>query len=181
MQATRRAVTLAIAAAALSACSGGVRATGSGSRPRAPEPQLQAVPNAGFDTWVAGFRGRAAGKGIAAGTLDSAFRSVGFLPGVVERDRNQTEFTRTLQDYLAIAASDERIAKGRAALQRQGGTLAEIEARYGVEAHVVAAVWGLESFYGERRGTVPVISALATLAYDGRRGVFFEQQLVAAL
>jgi lytic murein transglycosylase len=43
------------------------------------------------------------------------------------------------------------------------------------------AVWGLESFYGERRGDVPVIAALSTLAYDGRRGAFFEQQLVAAL
>ena len=59
--------------------------------------------------------------------------------------------------------------------------LAEIEARYGVEARVITAVWGLESLYGERRGSVPVISALSTLAYDGRRGAFFESQLFAAL
>ena len=39
----------------------------------------------------------------------------------------------------------------------------------------------MESFYGERRGDVPVVSALATLAYEGRRGSFFESQLVAAL
>ena len=45
----------------------------------------------------------------------------------------------------------------------------------------MAAVWGLESFFGERRGTVPVISALSTLAFDGRRGAFFESQLIAAL
>jgi lytic murein transglycosylase len=45
----------------------------------------------------------------------------------------------------------------------------------------VTAVWGLESFYGERRGNVPVISALSTLAYEGRRAEFFEQQLIAAL
>ena len=41
----------------------------------------------------------------------------GFLPGVVERDRNQTEFTRTTEDYLSIAASDERVSLGR---QMQG-------------------------------------------------------------
>jgi membrane-bound lytic murein transglycosylase B len=41
----------------------------------------------------------------------------GFLPGVVRRDRNQTEFTRTLEDYLAIAASEERVRNGRAAFQ----------------------------------------------------------------
>ena len=59
--------------------------------------------------------------------------------------------------------------------------LSEIEARYDVEAEVVAAVWGLESAYGSFRGDTPIIEALATLAFDGRRGRFFEQQLIAAL
>jgi lytic murein transglycosylase len=139
------------------------------------------VPDAGFDAWVAGFRGRALAQGVAPATFDAAFAQAGFLPGVIERDRNQTEFTRTMEDYLAIAASDERVSKGRAALARNGATLRAIEARYGVEPEVVTAVWGMESFYGERRGSVPVVSALATLAYEGRRGSFFESQLVAAL
>jgi membrane-bound lytic murein transglycosylase B len=59
--------------------------------------------------------------------------------------------------------------------------LAEIEAKYGVEAEVVTAVWGLESSYGSFRGDIPIVEALATLAFDGRRGRFFEQQLIAAL
>ncbi len=182
MQATRRTVTFGIAAAALTACAGGPRSgvavTGGAA---APDPAMQPVPNAGFDAWVAGFRPRAEAQGIAPATFDAAFRGAGFLPGVIERDRNQTEFTRTLEDYLAIAASEERVAKGRAALRQYGPVLAEIEARYGVEPRVVVAVWGLESSYGERRGDVPVISALATLAYEGRRGQFFEQQLIGAL
>ena len=70
---------------------------------------------------------------------------------------------------------------GRQMYAQYGGTLRAIEGRYGVEAHVVAAVWGLESFFGTRRGNVPVVSALSTLAYEGRRGEFFEQQLTAAL
>ena len=53
--------------------------------------------------------------------------------------------------------------------------------KQGVEAEVVTAVWGLESAYGAFRGTTPVIEALATLAYDGRRGRFFQSQLIAAL
>ena len=177
-------MTFGLIAATLSACGGRVsqgQSLGQSFAPRAAEPAMQAVPNAGFDAWVAGFRGRALGVGIAEGTFDAAFRGAGFLPGVVERDRNQTEFTRTLEDYLAIAASDERLAKGRIAVQTYGPVLAEVEARYGVEASVVAAVWGLESFFGERRGSVPVISALSTLAYDGRRAAFFESQLIAAL
>jgi membrane-bound lytic murein transglycosylase B len=179
MQATRRAVLAGLGAVGLSACVGG---GGSGAAvSRGPEPGMTPVANAGWDAWVAGFRGRAAGRGISGGTLDMAFRDAGFLPGVIEKDRNQTEFTRTLEDYLAIAASEERVSKGRAAMRTWGGVLSEIEARFGVEANVVAAVWGLESFYGERRGNIEVISALSTLAYEGRRGEFFESQLVAAL
>ncbi len=139
------------------------------------------VANPGFDAWVESFRPRAQAKGISGGTFDAAFRGAGFLPGVIERDRNQTEFTRTTEDYLAIAASEERLALGRSAFAQYRPVLNEIEQRYGVEPHVVAAVWGLESFFGTRRGSVPVVSALATLAYEGRRGAFFEQQLVAAL
>jgi lytic murein transglycosylase len=142
---------------------------------------MRPVPNAGFDAWVAGFRARAAARGIPAGVISEAMGSAGFLPDVVERDRNQTEFTRTLEDYLAIAAKPERVTMGQDKLRQYGAVLGRIEARYGVEAHVVTAVWGLESFYGTRRGNVPVVSALATLAYDGRRGAFFESQLIAAL
>ena len=79
------------------------------------------VPNAGFDAWVAGFRGRALAQGVSPAAFDAAFAQAGFLPGVIERDRNQTEFTRTMEDYLAIAASEERVGKGRAALARHGG------------------------------------------------------------
>lgn len=180
MRATRRAVSFGLLAAlaVVAGCGGG------GSAPVAsvgPEPGMVPVPDAGFDAWVAGFRSRALGQGVSAGTFDAAFARAGFLPGVIERDRSQTEFTRTMEDYLAIAASDERVSKGRAALARHGATLSAIEARYGVEPEVVTAVWGMESFYGERRGSVPVVSALATLAYEGRRGSFFESQLVAAL
>ena len=151
------------------------------SRPAASDAILRAVPNAGYDDWVTGFRSRALEKGISTQTYDTDFHSAGFLPGVIERDRNQTEFTRSIEDYLAIAASDERVSLGRSMMQKYGGLLREIEVRYGVEPQIVAAIWGLESFYGTRRGNVPVISALSTLAYEGRRGAFFEQQLVAAL
>ncbi|MFV0493161.1 MAG: lytic murein transglycosylase [Pseudorhodobacter sp.] len=178
MTLSRRNFTFGLSALGLSACQGG------GAMPILASRQSQsfaAAPNSGFDAWVAAYRDRASASGISAATLDRAFRDIGFLPGVVERDINQTEFTRTLLDYLAIVASDERIGMGRAALARHGATLNAIEARYGVEGNVVTAIWGLESFYGERRGTVPVVSALATLAYDGRRGKFFESQLTAAL
>jgi membrane-bound lytic murein transglycosylase B len=60
-------------------------------------------------------------------------------------------------------------------------TLKQIEQRYGVDKTVVVAVWGLESAYGGFRGKNGIIQSLATLAFDGRRGAFFEEQLIAAL
>lgn len=174
---TRRGAVLGmVSLAGLSACVGG-----GGAVPRGPAQVFRPEPNAAFDAWVAGFRARAAGRGISGGVIDAAFRNVGFLPGVIERDRNQTEFTRTTEDYLSIAASDERVALGRQMVARYAGELAAIEGRYGVDRYIVAAVWGLESFFGTRRGDVPVISALSTLAFEGRRGAFFEGQLIAAL
>jgi lytic murein transglycosylase len=163
---------------ALAACGGG---GGGGAARGVAEASFPPAPNPAFDAWVAAFRPRAVAAGIPEATVAVAFRDVGFLPGVIERDRNQTEFTRTTEDYLAIAASDARIAAGRAAMSQWGPVLAEIDARFGVEPHVVTAVWGLESQFGTRRGNVPVIAALSTLAFDGRRGPFFEDQLIAAL
>ncbi|ARO15581.1 membrane-bound lytic murein transglycosylase B [Ketogulonicigenium robustum] len=137
--------------------------------------------NAGYLQWQNGFRARALAAGISGRTFDAAFRTAEYLPRVVENDRSQAEFTRSLGDYLSTAASDARVETGRAMLAQHANLLSQIEARYGVDRHVVVAVWGMESNYGARRGDIRIISALSTLAYDGRRASFFENQLIAAL
>lgn len=135
----------------------------------------------GFTRWIARFRQVALRSGIAARTFDRAFRNVEYNADVVQKDRNQSEFTRQIWDYLDRAVSDTRVRNGKAALRKYRRTLDRVEAHYGVDKEIVAAIWGLESAYGSTRGDIPVIEALATLAYDGRRGPFFEQQLIAAL
>jgi lytic murein transglycosylase len=135
----------------------------------------------GFEAWLTGFRSRALAAGIRTDVLDAAFAGVSPDPDVIRRDRNQSEFSKTIWDYLDSAASDTRIANGKSALARHRQTLEAIEAHYGVEKEVVTAIWGLESAYGTFRGSNDVIRSLATLAHDGRRGAFFEQQLIAAL
>jgi len=173
---TRRHFIALSGAFTLQACS-----TGGGVSTSNAETTMRAVPNPAFDAWVAGFKTRAVSKGISDDTLQVGMRGVGFLPEVIERDRNQTEFNRSFEDYLAIVASEEKIRAGRVAFARERPRLNAIEAEYGVPANVVAAIWGVESNFGTRRGNVPVVSATATLAFDGRRGVFFEKQLIAAL
>ncbi|WP_415922520.1 lytic murein transglycosylase [Tateyamaria sp. SN6-1] len=150
-------------------------------RPVAQAPIVDAAANARFQNWIQAFRGRAVSQGISAATFDQAFRGVQYDPDVIKRDRNQSEFTKTIWEYLASAVSDSRIRDGKEALRAHNQKLDAIEARYGVEKEVVVAVWGLESRYGAYRGNNDVIQSLATLAFDGRRGAFFEGQLVAAL
>ncbi|APG48969.1 lytic murein transglycosylase [Phaeobacter porticola] len=182
MTISRRSFGFGLMALGIGACSGGVTGNNAPSVQSGGLPaDLRPVPNSAYDAWVASFRQRAAANGISSSTLSTAFRGAGYLPGVIKRDRNQTEFKRSLEDYLSIAASDERVTKGRAAFARHRSTLATLEKTYGVDAEIITAIWGLESFFGERRGDVPVISATSTLAFDGRRGAFFEKQLIAAL
>jgi membrane-bound lytic murein transglycosylase B len=136
---------------------------------------------AGLDAWVEAFRPRALAAGVSASTFDAAMRGVVFDAKVVERDRSQNEFTKTIWDYLDTAVSEDRVALGLKAIKRNQDLLDRIEAEYGVEKEVVVAIWGLESAYGTYRGDLPVLGSLVTLAYEGRRGAFFEAELIAAL
>ncbi|MEM9967148.1 MAG: lytic murein transglycosylase [Pseudomonadota bacterium] len=182
MKNDRRLFLLGCGALALGACASAPVRNSSGPPRQSNVPgDLRPTPNAAYEAWVAQFKTRALAQGISAQTLTLAFQDAGYLPGAVKRDRNQVEFSRTFEDYLSIAASDERIRKGRAAFAKHQATLNAVEARYGVAPEIVTAIWGLESSYGERRGDISVISATSTLAFDGRRGTFFEKQLIEAL
>ncbi len=149
-------------------------AAGEASRPpRTSDPE--------FRSWIAEFQTRARALGITQATLDAAFDGVQIDADVLRLDRNQAEFSRTLWDYLDTAVSPSRIRNGRAARAEWSTTLGRIEDQYQVEAEVVVAVWGLETSYGAMRGGTNVIEAMASLAFDGRRQDFFEEQLIAAL
>lgn len=137
--------------------------------------------DAGLQQWIEQFKLRAIARGIKLTVLDRAFDGVTYDAKVIKRDRNQSEFTKTIWVYLDTAVSDLRVKNGKAALRKHAETFAKVEAKYGVGKEVIAAIWGLESAYGTFRGGDSVIRSLATLAYDGRRGEFFEGELIAAL
>ena len=147
----------------------------------APANLVPTASQTGFDAWVQDFKPRAMQQGISSEVFDRAFADANYDPAIIRRDRNQSEFTKTIWDYLDSAASEARIRNGKDALRKHGALLDRIEAQYGVDKDVIVAIWGLESAYGNFRGANPVIGSLATLAYDGRRGAFFEGELIAAL
>jgi lytic murein transglycosylase len=144
--------------------------------------KVAAVANpAGFQAWIRTFRPRALAKGVSPAVYDRVMARVRYLPDVIRLDRKQSEFTKSTGEYLASAVSATRVTNGRAKASDWSRTLSAIETKYGVDKHVVAAVWGMETNYGGYRGKTHIPSAVATLAYDGRRAKFFESQLIEVL
>ncbi|MGK9166005.1 lytic murein transglycosylase [Inquilinus limosus] len=165
----------------------GCQSTGQG-QPVVPTPMpgASAIPPAqseaqGFQQWVTAFRAEAAARGISPATLATAFDTVQFLPNVIESDQSQAEFTRAVWDYLDRSVSADRIRTGQAMLAQWGSTANAVEQRYGVPKQIIAAIWGIESNYGQNFGSTEVIDALATLGYEGRRRDWAKAELFAAL
>ncbi|MGI9408316.1 MAG: lytic murein transglycosylase [Hyphomicrobiaceae bacterium] len=135
-----------------------------------------------YSAWLAGFRQRALGADVAVKTFDGALAGVQPDLGVVHLAKNQAEHTRTTEDYVSRAVSEERLSNGRKKLEELSSLLGNLEARYGVPRTVLVAIWGLESRYGADPGTRSVLRSLASLAaFDARRARFWEKQLLAAL
>lgn len=172
---------------ALAACVGPLNRTPSGSGGAvaptvpAPIPTASAGDEAGFQNFVQSFRPRAIAAGISPAVYDRAMATARFNPEVIRLDRRQAEFSKPVWEYLDGAVSSNRVTTGRQKAGQLGSTLSAIEARYGVDREYVLAVWGMESNFGANRGNTRIIPALATLAYEGRRGEMFQQQLIAAL
>jgi len=140
----------------------------------------------GFDRWVQDFWPVARSEGIERSTYEAAFAGITPDPAVLEKARFQPEFVKPMWDYVASAASEKRVATGRRMLAEWRPVLDRIEAAYGVDRHILVAIWGMESSYGEVLGDPKVVKSvvrsLATLAYsDPRRARFARQQLIAAL
>ena len=146
-----------------------------------PSPAA-AQSQAQFDAFVARLKPEALRAGVAAATFDRAFRGLGPDREAIVKSRAQPEFRQTLAQYVDTRVSDTRIAAGRQNYQQWADALARIERAYGVDRHVVLAVWGIETNYGGTMGNHNVVEALATLACcQSRRPDFFRRELIGAL
>jgi membrane-bound lytic murein transglycosylase B len=132
-------------------------------------------------TWLAELHADAARQGIREATLVRALDGLEPVAKILERDRNQSEFTMTAAEYLQKVVSDEKVQRGREMMKQHSDLLARIGAKYGVQPRFIVAIWGVETWYGKHTGQDPVVASLATLAYDRRRSAFFREQLIASL
>ncbi|MBT3399920.1 MAG: lytic murein transglycosylase [Rhodospirillaceae bacterium] len=137
--------------------------------------------DARFLTWLEGLRADALASGISQGTLDRSLVDVTPIPRIIELDRHQPESTVTFEKYQARIVNATRIRIGRAQLAKHRALLDEIGEKFGVQPRFVVALWGIETNFGQFTGGFPVVDALATLAYDGRRSKYFRGELLKAL
>ena len=141
-----------------------------------------ALAQGDFRSCLANLRSEAAAKGISGATFDAATRGVEPDLTILDLMNNQPEFKTPIWDYLAALVDDERVQDGRAAMRQWGQALAAAEARFGVDRHVIAGVWGVESNFGKDIGGRPLIQSLSTIAcYGPRRRDYFKGELMATL
>ncbi len=136
--------------------------------------------SAGFETWKDQFADEARARGVSAASV-SAIMGTHYSTATISADRGQKSFRLSLDQFLAKRGGPTIVSRGRALKQSQAALFASIEQRYGVPPGPLLAIWGMETGFGNVRGSQNALSAVATLAYDCRRSAFFTDQLYAAL
>ena len=120
-------------------------------------------------------------RGISAAVAARALDGLTPLPVVVERDRGQAEAVLSIDDYVRRRITPTTVRRAREMAARHQVILEKVGKAYGVQPRFLVAVWGIESNFGRFTGVRPTVQALATLAYDGRRGTLFRNELFDAL
>ncbi len=149
-------------------------------RPAQPSGQSVANPNeADFQDYLEGFRARAASAGIADRTLDHALSGVHLNMKSLDLSSGASGGMGRIWTYLERV--DKLLPRGRTAIADNRAALDRAAQRTGVDPMAIAGIWGNETNYGAVLGNFYVVEALASLAYEGRRRAFFEDELMAAL
>jgi lytic murein transglycosylase len=136
---------------------------------------------ANFRNCLAGLWPQAERRGVTRAVFEA--NVAGLTPDLRIMDLldSQPEFTKSIWDYLDILVNEDRIQNGRAILAQHRAAFDAVEKAYGVDRHVIAAIWGVESNYGTQIGERSVIRSTATLACVGRRQDYFRDEFLSAL
>ncbi|MBV9154475.1 MAG: lytic murein transglycosylase [Alphaproteobacteria bacterium] len=134
-----------------------------------------------FNSFLAGLRRDALAQGVRPGTVDLAFRYIQYLRHVIELDQHQPDHVLTFAEFIGKVVNPQRIEDARGHLAENWTLLQRVQQRFGVQPRFIVALWGVESDFGKTQGSYSVPAALATLAYEGRRGPMFRGELITAL
>jgi lytic murein transglycosylase len=136
--------------------------------------------SAGFDAWKKSMAQEAARAGVGQRGL-AALQGASYSSSTIAADRNQKSFKLSLEKFMQVRGATTIVAQGKKLKAQNAKLFASLEARYGVPAGPLIAIWGMETAFGRFQGDTNLISATATLAFDCRRSEFFTGHLIAAL
>jgi membrane-bound lytic murein transglycosylase B len=147
----------------------------------AQKPAPVPIDEAQFAEFLQGVKAEAVERGISSDVAGRALDGLRPLPVVVERDRGQAEAVLSIDAYVRRRLTPAIVRRAREMSEKHKALLEKVGKAYGVQPRYLLAVWGLESNFGRFTGVRPTVQALATLAFDGRRGTLFRNELFDAL
>lgn len=157
--------------------------------PLTPVATVTTLPTSapGFEGYKNRLSGLARSAGVREATIAAVIPMLRQNGRVIALDRQQpggppnSSYIPPFAPYRARHVTTDLITRGSARFRAYRPQLAWIEQRYGVEPQVLMAIFGHETSFGRVTGNFDLAEVLATLAYEGRRRSFFEEEFVAAL
>ncbi|HTB02928.1 MAG TPA: lytic murein transglycosylase [Bradyrhizobium sp.] len=146
--------------------------------------------DAGFTQFIASLWPEAQAAGVSRATFDAETRGLDpdyKLPDLILPGRpatgapSQAEFVQVPADYIKEASIARLAEEGQRLLAKYRPALNGIEARFGVPATIVLAIWGRETDYGRYTLPYDAVRVLATQAYVGRRKDQYRGEFILAL
>jgi lytic murein transglycosylase len=134
-----------------------------------------------LDKCVASIKAEARKAGIKPNIIDAAFRGITYDEKAVRFSRTQPEYRLKIWDYMAFLVDKERLSDGERMMAKYQQTLRSVEKAYGVDRYILAALWGVESDYGQEKGDFFLPHGLANVACAGRKPKVFRSELIQAL
>ena len=110
--------------------------------------------------------------------LNKWFDQTELQPKIIEAISRPAEKKLKWHEYRKIFVKPNRIEKGVAFWKKHEATLLRAEKEFGVPPHIITAIIGVETRYGEYKGRHRVMDALTTLGFDyPKRSKFFKSEL----
>src|ERR1700722_226264 len=154
-----------------------------------PQPARPA-PDAAFTQFIASLWPESQAAGVSRATFDAETSGLEpdyklpdlILPGrPATRAPSQAEVGQGPADHLKEAGIARLAQDGQRLMQKYSGALTGIEARFGVPATIVLAIWGRETDFGRSTEAYDGLRVLATQAYVGRRKDKYRDEFMLAL
>ena len=110
--------------------------------------------------------------------LRKLFKAVKEQPAILEAMDKPAEKAKLWFEYRAIFLTDRRIREGTEFWRAHRQALERASEKSGVPPEYLAAILGVETYYGRQTGNYRVLDALSTLAFDyPARSKFFRDEL----